>query len=313
MKSLVSGATGFIGRQLCQQLTARGDTVIALSRSGANLPGGIPTRARDLTQGEVDDTWLQGVDVVFHLAGIAHQQAPDGDYDCLNVDAVLRLARQAAAAGVHCFIFLSSVKAMGSAPNGDPRSEQDCSPSRNPYGLSKWRAECALREAFEDSDMAVVILRPALVYGAQPKGNLRLLADGVRLGLPRPPLGGARSMVALPDLVDLLCLLSIRHPPGINTWIVTDGNDYSAREVYDILRSAAGKGRGVAWLPRWGWRLGAWLLDRISRDIGEPTWDKLFGAERYSNGALLAATGWRPRHTLRSLARDILITRGSSG
>jgi nucleoside-diphosphate-sugar epimerase len=312
VKSLVSGATGFIGRQLCRQLAARGDTVVALSRSGASLPGGVPTHALDLTQGEVDDERLQGVDVVFHLAGVAHQHASAGDYERLNVEASLRLARRAAAAGVGCFIFLSSVKAMGPARDTNPRSEQDCTPPRDPYGHSKWRAECALREAFDGDDMDVIILRPALVYGAEPKGNLRLLANGVRRGLPRPPTGGARSMVALPDLVDLLCLLSIRHPPGSSTWIVTDGDDYSAREVYDILRSAAGKSRGVAWLPRWGWRLGTRLLDGISLGTGESTWDKLFGTERYSNSALLAATDWRPRHTLQDLARDLLFVRGSA-
>jgi nucleoside-diphosphate-sugar epimerase len=313
VKCLVSGATGFVGRHLCQQLAARGDTVIALSRSGASLPGGIPTRALDLTRGDVGDSLVQGVDVVFHLAGIAHQYAMAADYDQLNVDASLRLARQAAASGVRCFVFLSSVKAMGPAPGSDPRSEQDCTPPASPYGLSKWRAECALREEFVGGDMAVVILRPALIYGAQPRGNLRLLANGVRRGLPRPPGGGARSMVALPDLVDLLCLLSVEPPAGIRTWIVTGDRDYSTLEVYDLMRRAVGKGRGSAWLPRWGWRLGAWLLDRARREAGESTWDKLFGTERYDNSALVTATGWRPSYTLQDLVGSMVAAPGGAG
>ena len=304
MKCLVSGATGFIGRQLCQQLAARGDTLIALSRSGATLPGGLPTLSLDLARDGIDDACLQGVDVVFHLAGIAHQHAPAADYDCLNADASLRLARQAASAGVRCFIFLSSVKAMGPAPGQAARSEGEVTFPPDPYGLSKWRAECGLREEFEGGEMAVVILRPALVYGARAKGNLRLLADGVRRGLPRPPAGGARSMVALPDLVELLCLLSLEPPPGVNTWIVTDGMDYSTQQVYDLLREAAGMGAGVGWVPRWGWRLGTGLRDALRRPAGESTWDKLFGWERYSNQVLLAATHWRPRYTLREFLAE---------
>ena len=313
MKCLVSGATGFIGRPLCQQLAARGDTLIALSRSGASLPDGLSTLSLDLARSDVDNACLQDVEVVFHLAGIAHQQAPAADYEKLNLDASLRLARQAAAAGVRCFIFLSSVKAMGPAVGKAPRSEGDVSLPADPYGLSKWRAECALREEFEGSQMAVVILRPALVYGANAKGNLRLLANGVDRGLPRPPEGGARSMVALPDLVELLCLLSLDAPPGVHTWIVTDGMDYSTRQVYDLLREAAGRGRGIGWLPRWGWRLGAMLRDRGHRHPGESTWDKLFGWERYSNSALLAATDWRPRHSLRDLVAEGLSDAGSGG
>ncbi|MCB1699167.1 MAG: NAD-dependent epimerase/dehydratase family protein, partial [Halioglobus sp.] len=84
MKCLVSGATGFIGRQLCQQLAASGHVVVALSKCGEPLAGGLPTIAVDLARSAPDDALLQGVDVVFHLAGIAHQRAPESDYNALN-------------------------------------------------------------------------------------------------------------------------------------------------------------------------------------------------------------------------------------
>jgi nucleoside-diphosphate-sugar epimerase len=157
--------------------------------------------------------------------------------------------------------------------------------------------------------MAVVILRPALVYGESPKGNLLSLARGVRRGLPRPPAGGGRSMVALADLVDLLCLLADNPPPGVNTWIVSDGASHSTREIYDLLRAAMGKGRGTGWLPHWGWRLGAWLLDQTGGVAGDRAWDKLFGAECYSNDAVVAATGWRPVRRLEDLVADMVIGR----
>ncbi len=310
VKCLVSGATGFIGRRLCQQLVARGDNVTALSHSGACLPDGTPTLAIDLASRDVPAEWLQGVEVVYHLAAIAHRQAPAEDYQRLNVEASLQLARRAAAAGVGCFIFLSSVKAMGPSLDGRARCEEDTAPPQDAYGLSKWRAECALRDEFADGTMAVIILRPTLVYGAVPKGNLRLLARGVERGLPRPPDGGARSMVALPDLVDLLCDLSRRRAPGVSTWIATGGSDYSTRDVYDALREAAGQGRGIAWLPRWCWRIAARLLDISGRAPGESTWDKLFGTERYSNRALVEATGWRPRRTLQELAGEMVSASG---
>ena len=306
MKCLVTGATGFIGRRLCQQLAARGDSIVALSRSGASLPDGTPTRALDLMSGDVPLDCLQGVDVVYHLAGIAHQRAEMADYQRLNVDASLQLARLAAAAGVRCFVFLSSVKAMGPAEDDRARDEQDTSTPESAYGLSKWRAECTLREEFSDDAMAVIILRPSLVYGAGAKGNLHLLARGVERGLPRPPDDGARSMVSLPDLVDLLCDLSQQQTPGVSTWIVAGGNDYSTREIYDALRDAAGKGRGIAWVPRWGWRLAAGLRDLFRETRGESTWEKLFGYERYSSRALMEATGWRARRTLQELAGGML-------
>jgi nucleoside-diphosphate-sugar epimerase len=294
VKCLVSGATGFIGRHLCQQLAAGGDTVIALSKSGAGLPDGTPSLALDLAAQDVPEDCLSSVDVVFHLAGIAHHNAAPQLYEQLNYRATIRLARQAASAGVGCFIFLSSVRAMGPSRVDTPRSEAQCTTPVDAYGASKWRAECALREQFADDNMSVVILRPALVYGHEPKGNLQLLARGVRCGLPRPPAVGRRSMIALPDLVELLSTLAHAASPGVNTWIACGAHSYSTRELYDCLRRVAGKGAGSAWLPLWGWRLAAALLDLMRTRDGEATYEKLFGTELYTNEALLAATDWRP-------------------
>lgn len=307
MKCLVSGATGFIGRHLCQQLRRRGDAVIALSRSGAVLADGTPTLALDLAGEMPARALFEGVEVVYHLAGIAHQKARAEAYRALNELATLQLARQSAAAGVKCFVFLSSVKAMGPAAGDRERTESDCTAPTDPYGWSKWSAENALLAEFAHSSMAVVILRPALVYGPAVKGNLALLARAVRFGLPRPPPWGARSMVALPDLVDLLCLVAARATSGVQTWIVTDGEHYTTRFIYDQLRLAAGKGTAPGWLPRWGWRLAAALLDHGRAAPGESTFDKLFGTELYSNRAVLAATDWRPRTRLQDVATELMV------
>ena len=125
MKCLVSGATGFIGSSLCSQLLDRGDEVIALSKRGQPLAGGAPTIPLDLAAAMPDATLLRGVDVVFHLAGIAHQNARASAYRELNELATLRLARLAAAAGVACFVFPSSVKAMGQARDDGERPARE--------------------------------------------------------------------------------------------------------------------------------------------------------------------------------------------
>ncbi|MCB1700443.1 MAG: NAD-dependent epimerase/dehydratase family protein [Pseudomonadales bacterium] len=302
----MSGATGFIGRDLCQQLLERGDSIVALSKSGAPLPDGTATLAVDLAREMPKRECLDGVDVVFHLAGIAHQKAEAAAYRTLNELATLQLARLAAAAGVKRFIFLSSVKAMG-PPTGDTeRSEGDCAAPRDPYGWSKWSAENALQAEFGSGPMALVILRPALVYGPAAKGNLALLARGLKAGLPRPPALGARSMVALGDLVDLMCLAAGQAQTGVQIWIASDGEHYSTRSLYDELRLAAGMGPGRGWLPTAGWRVAAALLDLVSRARGESTFDKLFGTELYSNRAVLQATGWRPRRRFSATARELM-------
>lgn len=254
---------------------------------------------------------MQGVNVVFHLAGIAHQRAPESAYHEVNYLATVRLARQAAQAGVRCFVFLSSVKAMGPAETAVARAESDCIAPADPYGRSKWQAECALREEFSGSPMSIMILRPTLVYGPGSKGNLALLARAVRAGLPRPPQAGGRSMIALDDLVELLCGADRYATGGVQTWIVADGQRYTTRDIYDQLRLAQGRRVGRAWLPLPVWRLAAALVDRMTASGGESTFNKLFGTELYSNAALLAATGWRPRCTLGDVIADMVHVTGS--
>ena len=118
-------------------------------------------------------------------------------------------------------------------------------------------------------------------------------------------------MIALDDLVELLLVIAQQPPSGVQTWIASGADAYSTREIYDLLRATHGKRKGVEWLPRWVWRLGASLVDRISRNSGEPTFDKLFGTELYSNAAVVNATGWHPHISLESAMREWRTGRGS--
>ena len=208
MKCLVSGATGFIGRELCRQLDANAIPYIGLSGKGGALPNGRASVAVNLSDQSVQRSLFDNVDVVFHLAGIAHQAAPPAMYEAVNHQATVELARVAATAGVKTFIFLSSVKAMGVPANLRERTEGDCSLPRDAYGRSKLQAELDLQAVCANSEMSVIILRPALVYGVGAAGNLELLARAVRLGMPGPPMLGGRSMIALEDLVGLLMTLA---------------------------------------------------------------------------------------------------------
>ena len=108
-------------------------------------------------------------------------------------------------------------------------------------------------------------------------------------------------MIARADLVSLLLLLTGLELSGVHTWIATDGQQYTTRRVYDALRSAQGASPTLAWLPSWCWRGAAALYDLWRGEQGDSTSLKLFGDERYSNGALIAATGWQPSQTLESV------------
>ena len=307
MKCLVSGATGFIGRELCRQLDANAESYIGLSRKGGVLPGGQASVAIDLGDREVQQSLFEGVEVVFHLAGIAHQSAPSPQYEAVNHQATVDLASAAAASGVKIFIFLSSVKAMGAPASLSSRAEADCCAPSDAYGRSKLRAELDLQAAYSTSKMSVIILRPALVYGVGAAGNLDLLARAVRLGIPGPPVLGGRSMIAVEDLVGLLLTLAQSPPRGVHTWIVCDGHSYSASEIFDLMREALGKAPAPRWLPLFFWRLGCALRDLMEgAEIGS-TFGKVFGTELYCADALRSAVDWQPQVAFADSVKRIMV------
>jgi UDP-glucose 4-epimerase len=270
MKCLVTGATGFIGGELCRRLGERG---VALEKTGREAP---------------TDAQLAGVTVLYHTAGIAHRAAAPTEYETANHLATLALASRASAAGVDRFVFLSSI-------NADPGAE--------PYGYWKWRTEEELRQDYAETAMEVVIVRPALVYGPGAKANLRRLIDAVRRGLPAPPPGGqTRSMIGLPDLCDALCAMLEVDPGRGSVFHATDGEAYDLKRIYCAFCTAMGREPGRAWLPMWAWRLGCALLDLLRMRHPGVTFGRLFGGTEYSNEALCRALAWQPKQQLEDLA-----------
>lgn len=306
MLKLVTGATGLIGSELGRQLQARGEPTILTSRVGGAPGSDTRVLALDLEQEPFPRALLEGVDTVYHLAGVAHQQASDARYRRLNLEATLDLARAATRAGVRNFVFVSSVKAMGPAADAQPRNEDDLRPcDGDPYAGSKRAAEEALCRLVAQSDTRMIIVRPSLVYGSSLQGNLRWMQHAARMGLPRPPAFGGRSMIGLGDLAELLCRL-----PGELTLaagqslclIATDGECYSSQRIHDALRIALGRSPGRGRGSVTFWRAAALGLDILQRQKPGSSFHKLFGWECFSNQRVLSLTDWRPRETLESLA-----------
>lgn len=242
---LVTGAAGFVGTALCRTLRAAGTSVRATVRKGAG-PG--ETNVGDLNGSTDWRAALAGCDVVYHLAARVHVMA-DVDQDPLrayrevNVDGTLNLARQAVAAGVRRFVFVSSVKVNGEATTGQPFTASDVPMPCDPYGQSKMEAEQALQQLARDSGLEVVIVRPPLVYGPGVKANFLSLIKLVEKGIPLPfgSIDNARSMVAVDNLVDLLivCGTHLRAPGHI--FMVSDGADMGIRELVTKIAKAMHK------------------------------------------------------------------------
>jgi nucleoside-diphosphate-sugar epimerase len=303
----VTGASGFIGRALVRQLGRDGWRVRAATRSAASgfgpWAGVVPGM-----QLAPDTDWqpaLQGADAVVHAAARVHRMRdgaadPLAEFRAINVDGSMNLARQAVAAGVRRFVFLSTVGVHGAQTHGRAFSTNDPVAPHSDYARSKHEAEQALRALATSSGMELVILRPPLVYGPAAPGNFGLLLSWLRRGLPLPlaSVDNRRSLVGLDNLLDLvgLCLI---HPAAANqVFMAADGEDISTPELLRRLGQALGRPARLFPVPLVMLRAGARLAGRSGM------FTQLCGSLQVDIGATRERLGWNPPFSLgQGLAR----------
>ena len=273
MVVLLTGSSGFVGRELLTRLAAQPALgLVAVSRRpSSRLPIGVVyAQVEDIS---ADTAWqpvLQSVDVVVHAAARVHvmhdtSSDPLSEFRKVNVDGTLNLALQAAAAGVRRFIFISSIKVNGEGTAVGERYQADAqSAPIDPYGISKMEAEEGLRTLAAETGMEVVIIRPVLVYGPGVRANFLSMMRWLHKGVPLPfgAIDNRRSLVALDNLVDLI-VTCIDHPAAANqTFLVSDGEDLSTTELLRRMGVTLGKPARLLPVPGRFLEVGAAMLGK---------------------------------------------------
>ncbi|WP_081602033.1 MULTISPECIES: SDR family oxidoreductase [unclassified Thioalkalivibrio] len=295
---LVTGATGFVGGSVVAQLASEGRVPVAACRRSVAVPDGAELAVSPTLGPEAD--WrgaLQGVEAVVHAAARVHvMDEPEADpleaFRRVNVEGTLRLARQAAEAGVRRFVFVSSVKVNGEeTPTGQPFREADAPAPEDPYGVSKREAEDGLRALSAETGLEVVIIRPPLVYGPGVGANFGSLLRWVNKGVPLP-LGAVtqnrRSLVALDNLVDLI-VTCLDHPAAAGeTFLVADGEDVSTAGLLRKVGDALERPARLVPVSVWMLRAGATALGK--REMAR----RLLGSLQVDASKAREVLGWVP-------------------
>ena len=251
MKILITGADGFIGKNLCVALSKNYQSICGIVR--ANAPSSSSKNINYVSIGDINlnPDWkniLPGYDYVIHCAGRAHKINDNKNnsleaYRLTNVEATKKLGEQCLAAGVKRLIFLSSIGVLGVKTDSQgPFLHTDKPNPIENYAISKFEGEQALLKISKNTGLETVIIRLPLVYGPSVPGNFLRLIKLVKLGIPLPfgNLKNKRSLVGIDNLIDFF-ICCLEHPDAAGkTFLVSDGEDLSTTELFQYIASAMG-------------------------------------------------------------------------
>jgi UDP-glucose 4-epimerase len=308
MRALVTGAAGFIGRHLIECLLRDGHSVRALfheSRCHESWCADVEFANGDVRDPQAMKSAAAGCEIIFHLAGRAHAltevRGDEEVYRTINTDGTRHVLEGAVAGGAKAFVLFSSVKAMGEGGNRCLDESFDGLPE-TPYGRSKREAEHVALEIGGRTGLHVSCLRLPLVYGPGNKGNLFRMIAAIDRGIfpPLPEVGNRRSMVHVADVAQAALLAAKTPMANGQCYIVTDGQAYSTRELYELICRGLGKNIPSWHIPVWtlaalggvGSLIGDALGKRIMFD--SDALDKLIGSAWYNSERIVRELGYRP-------------------
>ena len=308
MRILLTGASGFLGSHIAEQLDQQGVDVRALVRPTSDTRFLEGLEHVTLVAGALSDkdsllAAVEGVDGIIHAAGLVKARRP-ADFHRTNGQGTANLldAAKQNAQGIQRLVLVSSLAVMGPSEDGRPLPA-DASP--NPvthYGRSKLAAEQAAR-AVADS-LPVTIIRPPMIYGPRDREVLPFFKS-VQLGV-LPLTGSPNSAVSAIYVADCAaaCIKALdADVPSGSTYFVEDGGLETLGGLIAHIENALGK---RAWLrvpvPRflmYGAALGSELYGSVMGRAVMLTRDKLnelLAAHWVCDSAeAQAALGWKPR------------------
>lgn len=282
MRALVTGANGFIGEHLVKTLLEHGDDVRAMVRrdstAGPLKRLGAEVVLGDVTQPDSLPSALDGIDVVFHLAGLVKALRTD-DLFKVNEAGSHNIAEACARrTSPPVLVLVSSLAAAGPAPNGHPRTESDPAAPVSNYGRSKRAGEVAAVKF--SRDVPVTIVRPPVVFGEGDMNTWLLFQPIARHGVHAVPGMKPRrvSLVHADDLAEALWLAA-----GKGTRVNDDGagadgcyfvagdHDPEYDELGRLIGDAVGRRRVlVVYTPDWVGRCAGAASELVSRLRGQP-------------------------------------------
>lgn len=246
MKVLVTGASGFLGSHIAEQLSREGHTVRALVRKTSKRDFLERLPNIELAYGSVEDAdkvadAVKGVDAIIHSAGLVKARSPE-EFRKTNVDGTRNLIEAAKkhAPKLKRFVLVSSLAAVGPSLDGKPVDGGGVGKPVTHYGRSKQEAEAVVLAA--KNELPVVILRPGAIYGPRDQEIFAFFQSVHRGVLPTIGKGDSTiSMIYGSDCAEACIKAITADVPSGSTYFVEDGEPHGFRAMVEAIEAALGK------------------------------------------------------------------------
>lgn len=277
MKIIITGTTGFVGKNLTQYLTTKSDTVIPLSIRNGDY--------------QLDNT----ADAVIHLAGKAHDTkntSDNNEYYRVNTDLTIALFDKFLQSDIKDFIFFSSVKAAADSVEGTLTEDSKANP-QTAYGKSKLKAETYLLSKQLPSNKRLIIIRPCMIHGEGNKGNLNLIYQVVKYSVPwiLAAYENRRSFIGI-DNLNYVVYEILNHPKipsGI--YNVADDKPISTNALITLIAESINKKTKLLKIPKFAINQMAKIGDKAHLPLNTERLQKLTESYVVSNQKIKQSLG----------------------
>ncbi len=248
MNLLITGIHGFVGSNLVRAHAAK-HSIYGLDIVAPHKDGVVATYSWN----DLDSDSLPPVDAIIHLAGKAHDtknEAAAQTYFDINTGLTKKIFDYFLTSQARVFIFFSSVKAAADTVGNTVLTEEVVPSPKGPYGESKLAAEEYIRSHASITNgvyslpggKQVYILRPCMIHGPGNKGNLNLLYNVVRTGMPWPlaAFDNRRTFTSVDNLCYVIGRLIEGTAPG-GVYNMGDDESLSTNELITVICSVLGK------------------------------------------------------------------------
>lgn len=274
----VTGASGFIGKNISKYFEQKGMEVVHL-----NL------------RKEYAKEHLNGLSALVHLAGKAHDlkgKAQLEEYIAVNTTLTANLYTDFLSSDVPVFCYLSSVKAVVDHPSDIVTETMTASPATS-YGISKLKAEEFIISQKPVGGKRTYILRPCMIHGPENKGNLNLLYQFVKRGVPYPlaAFHNKRSFLAVENLCFVIEQLIKRTDVSSGVYHVADSQPISTNDLIQLIGQTLGR-KPIMWsVPKFFVRVISRIGDVLKLPINSHVLNKLTEDYIVSNEKIEKALG----------------------